>query len=89
LASLGYSAFQAIRPSLLLGERKEQRIGESIFKLLAKPINLLMLGPLKAYKAIEGIQVAKALLAIATLEKQGNHIWMNNQLLDQAETLKK
>lgn len=89
LAILGYTSFHAIRPSLLLGERKEQRIGESIFKLLAKPINLFLMGPLKAYKAIEGIQVAKALVAIASLEKQGNHIWMNNQLFDQAETLKK
>ncbi|MFY8021512.1 MAG: NAD-dependent epimerase/dehydratase family protein [Bacteroidia bacterium] len=89
LAHLGYESFHAIRPSLLLGDRKEQRIGESIFKLIAKPINLFLMGPLKAYKAIEGIQVAKALLAIAALEKKGNHTWMNNQLFDYADTLKK
>ena len=89
LGNLGYQSFHAIRPSLLLGERKEQRIGESIFKLIFKPLNFLLMGPLKAYKAIEGIQVAKALIAIASLEKQGNHIWMNNQLFDYADTLKK
>jgi len=51
-----------LRPSLLLGERAERRAGEHIASLLARPLGVLMIGPLAKYKAIEGSVVAAAML---------------------------
>ncbi|AGA76397.1 oxidoreductase [Echinicola vietnamensis] len=48
------------RPSILLGDRKETRIGESLGKVAAKAITAL--GLFKKYKPIYDHQVAKAML---------------------------
>jgi uncharacterized protein YbjT (DUF2867 family) len=86
LAAIGFDALQIIRPALLMGNRTEFRLFEKIFQWLFKPLNLLMIGPLKAYKGIAAITVAKAMLNIALEKPLGVHIWANDQLFDQAAT---
>lgn len=56
------------QPSLLLGERKELRIGEKISQVL-----MPLLSPLlpKIYRPIEAAAVAKAMVREAKLKKQG------------------
>jgi uncharacterized protein YbjT (DUF2867 family) len=89
LKAIGFESLQIIRPALLLGARKEFRLFEKIFQYLFKPLNLLMIGPLKAYKGIEAIVVAKAMLNIAKQAPKGFTIWYNNDLFTQASTFKK
>ncbi|MBN8701985.1 MAG: NAD(P)H-binding protein [Bacteroidetes bacterium] len=55
-----------MRPSFLVGERKESRLGEKIGIVLFSGINYLLVGPLKKYKSIKAQYVAKAMLHIAT-----------------------
>lgn len=65
------SVFQ---PSLLLGNRKEFRLGEKIGAFFMKLFSLLFIGNLKKYKAIQSEAVAKAMFIIAQKNYKGFHI---------------
>jgi uncharacterized protein YbjT (DUF2867 family) len=54
------------RPSLLLGERAEKRSGESLSKFVMKAFGKLLAGRLARYRAINGSDVAKALIRALT-----------------------
>ncbi|MFS0726013.1 oxidoreductase [Paenibacillus sp. 1P07SE] len=69
LTALGLPRLVILQPSLLLGERGERRPAEWLASVLARPLSALMVGPLAKYKAIEGRDVARAM--IATARKDG------------------
>ena len=50
---------------MLLGDRKEFRIGEIIGKGLMRALSFVFIGNLKKYKAIRAEDVAKAMIAVA------------------------
>ncbi len=80
---IGFNSFYAFRPSLLLGNRTEFRLGEKIMQIILKPISKLMFGSLKKYAAIESKQVAKVMYWLAILNnKTGTKIITNEQMLD-------
>ncbi len=58
-----------VRPSILMGMRKEQRTFENLGKLFSKLLSPLMLGPLKKYKPIHSATVAKAMIELANRSK--------------------
>lgn len=68
-----------LRPSLLLGERDEQRLGEDIGKIFMKLVDPLMVGPLKSARAIAGETVAKAMIQIAN-SPQDQTIFASDQI---------
>lgn len=57
-----------IRPSLLLGNRNEFRLGEEAAKIFSGILNLLLFGPLKKYRAIQASSVAKAMVILANTQ---------------------
>ncbi len=61
-----------IRPSLLLGNRQEKRWGESIGIQFMNLFGWLFAGPLKKYRGIPAIQVAKSMVRLSedTSEKR-------------------
>lgn len=59
--SLGIQSTHIYQPSLLIGPRKEKRLGENIAAFLAKIINPLLIGSFAKYKSIQTIDVAKAM----------------------------
>lgn len=65
LIELGLQRLSIIRPSLLVGQREEFRLGEKVGEKLLKLANPLLIGPLKRSRAIEASQVAKAMIVIA------------------------
>jgi len=71
IKQVGLDSIHILRPSLLLGARKEERTGEDTAKFFYKVFGFL--AP-KKYQAIESIKVARAMLAFAQLESQGNFI---------------
>jgi len=71
IADLNFVSFHAFRPSILLGERKEFRLGEIIGKGVMKGISGLFFGNLKKYKGIDGADVAKAMVAAAKSNGKG------------------
>lgn len=71
-----------LQPSLLLGERSEQRLGERIGSVIMAGTSFLMKGVLKKYKAIDAVQVAKAMVSISVQEKQGFNKYTSDKLWD-------
>ena len=64
LKRLNFPKLGIMRPSFLLGDRKEKRIGEKIGIFVFKLLSPLFLGPLKKMKPIHSATVAKAMIAI-------------------------
>jgi uncharacterized protein YbjT (DUF2867 family) len=62
ICKLGIQNVLIFRPSMLLGNRNESRIAESIAKPFSIALGIFLFGPLKKYKAIHGQTVAKAMI---------------------------
>ena len=71
VTSVGYTSLFIVRPSMLLGDRKEFRLGEKIGQAIMSVISFAI--P-KKYKAIEARQVAKAMIACMNSGKTGVQI---------------
>ncbi|MFE3977164.1 MULTISPECIES: NAD(P)H-binding protein [unclassified Peribacillus] len=80
LRDLNLPALHIFRPSLLLGERDESRIGERFFILVFNLLSPVFIGPLRKYKAIHAQSVAKAMLLKAQNVSSGIHIYESNQI---------
>lgn len=70
----GLKTVHIMRPSTLLGERKESRLAENIGKAVMTTLPFLI--PSK-YKAIHGKDVAKAMLALSKQNKEGYFVHEN------------
>lgn len=80
IKGLGYQTLHIFQPSILLGTRKEARLGEGIGKGIVTVIGPLMLGPLKKYKGIQGGKVAVAMLTLAKQNLTGTYIHLSDAL---------
>ena len=70
LKKLNFPKLFIIRPSILLGNRKENRIGEKIAIFAMKSLSPLFLGKMKKYKPIKVESVAKAMIKVAEKDYQ-------------------
>lgn len=73
LAGLGFTAFHVLRPSLLLGPRRERRPGEKLASLTLPLVSPLLLGGLRRYRPIQADTVARAMIGAAQ-SADGHHI---------------
>ena len=65
ILSLGFSKIGIMRPSFILGNRKEFRLGEKIGIIIFKLLNPLFIGPLKKMRSIHSETIAKAMIKLA------------------------
>ena len=65
LKKLSFTKLRIMRPSFLMGNRKEKRFGEKIGILLFKLLSPLFLGPLKKMKPIHSEIVANVMIKVA------------------------
>jgi len=84
LKKLNFSTLGIMRPSFLLGDRKEKRIGEKIGILLFKLLSPLFIGPLKKMKPIHSEKVAKAMINISKSDLQ-QVIFESNEIVEVAK----
>jgi len=63
-----------MQPSLIAGEREENRLMESIFINLMKFGNHLLIGGLKKYRSIEPEEIAVAMLYLANNKYKSGRI---------------
>ncbi len=84
LIKLNFTKLSIIRPSILLGNRKENRVGEKIGVFLMKLLSPLFFGKLKKYKPIKVENVAKAMVNIAQNNYQ-KKIFESDQLVEIAK----
>jgi uncharacterized protein YbjT (DUF2867 family) len=69
-----------VRPSMLMGERKERRPGEIAGKVVMKVIQPVLSGKLLKYRAIHGRDVARAMIILLDREN-GKNIFESDELL--------
>lgn len=80
--SVGLRSLHIMRPSFLLGERKEFRFGEVIVNPLMKIFSFAI--PSK-YKAIKAKDVAKAMAVIAKNKDEGTFVYEYEQIKELSE----
>ena len=81
LKNLNFSNLGILRPSFLMGDRKENRIGEKIGILTFRLLSPLLLGPLKKMKPINSEKVAKAMIQIAN-ENRTKTIFESDEIVE-------
>ena len=65
LKRLSFNKLGIMRPSFLIGDRKEKKAGEKLGIFVFKLLSPLFLGPLKKMKPIQSEKVAKAMIKIS------------------------
>lgn len=77
LTALNFPALLIFRPSLLLGDRSENRLGERLAEGAMRLLSPLI--PAK-YKGIEATKVARAMLTTAQQDLTGRHVYESDAL---------
>ena len=73
-----------MQPSMLLGHRREKRMGESVAQRIMKLFSFLLVGKLQKYKAIHAIQLAQAMVNIAKNNTEGIFTYQYNEIIQLA-----
>ena len=81
LKNMNFSKLAIMRPSFLLGNRKEFRIGEKIGSIAFKALSPILLGKLKKIRPIKAETVAKAMIKALNSE--------NNQKIFESDQIEK
>ena len=79
LKRLNFLKLGIMRPSFLIGNRKEKRVGEKIGILVFRILSPLLLGPLKKMRPIHSETVAKAMIRAAN-ENLEKNIFESNEI---------
>tara|TARA_B100001173_G_scaffold96021_1_gene83101 strand:- start:91 stop:750 length:660 start_codon:yes stop_codon:yes gene_type:complete len=74
-----------LRPSIIMGPRKEKRMGEALGKMITFLINPLLVGSLKKYKGIHTETIAQAMINLCNGKKYSKKIIESNAIWDIAE----
>ncbi len=74
LQAIGFSSLSILRPSFLLGKRKEARFGEKVVELFTPLMRLLCRGAWRKYRPVKAETVAGAMLVMAKRAQPGMHI---------------
>jgi uncharacterized protein YbjT (DUF2867 family) len=80
LQRLGIPRLVILRPGVLLGPRRERRLGEALAQMVLPRLNPLLRGPLRGFRAVRAEAVAAAMLAAAVREEPGVFIWHNDEI---------
>lgn len=85
LKKMELPALHIFRPSLLLGDRKEFRLGEKAASMIAPIFKPLLRGGMKKYQPIQAEQVAKAMYTAAQSESDGIQVYLSDKIAELAE----
>ena len=81
LKRLNFPKLALMRPSFLMGDRKEKRVGEKIGIFVFKLLSPLLLGHLKKMRPINAETVAKAMIRAAN-ENLEKNIFESNEIAE-------
>ena len=84
--ALAFDSIQIFRPSLLVGDRAELRIGERVASAVFAPLGPLFLGPLARYRPIAASTVAAAMRRVARAAPSGLAIHESERIRALAES---
>lgn len=77
---LSFRAIHIFRPSLLLGERAQPRLGERLGAAVLGALTPLLRGPLLKYRPVSGAVVAAAMLRAAEDDGGGMRVHLSDEL---------
>ncbi|MDO9486923.1 MAG: nucleoside-diphosphate sugar epimerase [Sphingomonadaceae bacterium] len=80
VAKLGFERVDVIRPGLLLGNRRQARLGERIAALFMPLLRPVLRGRLARYRATRADLVARAIVDLVGAEGRGQFLYENPQL---------
>lgn len=78
LSAIGFRSLHIFRPSLILGDRKEKRLGERLAAHAMTFLDRWMKGRVDKYRAIQASTIARAMINIALVQTNGNHVYSND-----------
>jgi len=81
LKRLNFPKLALMRPSFLMGDRKEKRVGEKIGIFVFNLLSPLLLGPIKKMRPIHSETVAKAMIIVAN-ENLEKNIFESNEIAE-------
>ena len=81
IKNLDFDKIGIMRPSFLLGERKEERVGEKFGIIIFKLLTPFLIGSLRKMRPIRSEIVAKAMIKLAN-ENISQNIFESNEILD-------
>ncbi len=81
IKNLNFDKIGIMRPSFLLGNRKEKRIGEKFGIILFKLLTPILVGPLRKMRPIRAEMVAKAMVKLAN-ENINQIIFESNEIVE-------
>ena len=78
---LPYRAVQIFRPSMLLGERPEFRLGERLAIMASPLLQLALVSRLRRYRPIQASDVARAVVRVAREAPRGPNVFEYDAML--------
>jgi uncharacterized protein YbjT (DUF2867 family) len=84
LKKLNFEALLIFRPSILLGNRKEQRAGEAVGRFVAEKFSFLFAGPLKQYRGTPADLLARVMIKTGTSGFKGTRVLENNDIFTES-----
>ena len=85
IKDLGFESVVILRPSLLIGERKESRPLEKMAILMAPLYRQFLVGPLKQYTPVRANKVAEVMVTLGLQAKTGVFSLQNEEIIDFSE----
>lgn len=80
LYDIGFETLHIFQPSLILGERSQQRPAEKFGIAAFNTIGALMLGPLRKYRPIEAKTIARGMVRAALAERRGVYLFSSDAI---------
>ena len=78
---VGLPCLHIYQPSLLIGDRKEKRVGEKAFIVIMRFINPLLIGKLKKYRSIAAKTVAMTMFKNSLKTEKGIFIYPSDKII--------
>lgn len=84
LRAMNLRSLYMLRPSLILGDRDEVRVGEQLGSMVSRAISPLMIGGLRTYRPIQASTIAAGLVASAKIGEAGAHVILSSKIAELA-----
>jgi uncharacterized protein YbjT (DUF2867 family) len=80
ISVIPFESIHLMRPSFLLGQRKEYRMAETLSKLIIQPMGFIFAGRWRKYRPIQASVVAGAMIAAVKKLNPGIHIYQYDEM---------
>ena len=80
VVALPFEGRQIFRPSILVGERREHRTGESFGVTVMRGAAFALVGPLRKYRPIAAATVAEAMVRVALRAPRGINVYESDEI---------